>query len=449
MRAQYAHSAAARQAVAELPQKRQSGQTGPPLYEEDQPNLRDLQVPLRVWLLIVLTGVGAGISSGLLMKLLRVAQHLSFHYDEGNFLSGVDGVSGGRRVVVLLCAGVLAAVVLTLMRRLHDHDGPGLNEAIWRHSGQLPEQKTFVSGLLSIIIVGMGAAIGREAALKQFGGLIGCKLSNWLKLTPAQRKLLVACGAGAGMAAAYNVPIGGALFTMEVLLGSLSLATALPAFVTSFVATGVSWAMLPNQPTYLVPYLPATHSLLWWSLLCGPLMGYGAVWFVRGLHWGKDNKPQRWAVWTLPVGVFLVLGLASIPFPQLLGNGKNVVQLALEAQVGGGLLLWLLVLRPLATMLCLRAGAPGGLFTPTMTFGALLGATLGAGWSYLAPGADKRSCALLGAGAVLSAATQAPVSSVAFILELTYNANTLMVPLLLAVCGATLTYRLFESRTSY
>jgi H+/Cl- antiporter ClcA len=84
-----------------------------------------------------------------------------------------------------------------------------------------------------------------------------------------------------------------------------------------------------------------------------------------------------------------------------------------------------------------------------MTFGALLGATFGEGWSYLSAGADKRSCALLGAGAVLAAATQAPISSVAFALELTYNANTLMVPLLIAVAGATLTYHRFESRTSY
>jgi H+/Cl- antiporter ClcA len=84
-----------------------------------------------------------------------------------------------------------------------------------------------------------------------------------------------------------------------------------------------------------------------------------------------------------------------------------------------------------------------------MTFGALLGGVFGDGWSYLLPGADKRSCAMLGAGAVLAAATQAPISSVAFVLELTYNASTLMVPLLLAVVGATFTYRLFESRTSY
>jgi H+/Cl- antiporter ClcA len=351
--------------------------------------------------------------------------------------------------MVVACAGVFAGVVLLLRRRLPDHDGPDLNEAVWHHWGRLPQWKTAVSSVLSIIVVGMGAAIGREAALKQAGGLAGDKISGWLGLTPEQRKLLVACGAGAGMAAAYNVPFGGALFTLEVLLGTVSMATALPAFVTSFVATAVSWSMLPNEPTYQLPSFPPTNSLLLWALVCGPLMGYGAVWFVRGLHWAKDHRPKGWAVGAMPIVVFVALGLAAVKFPQLLGNGKNVIQLAFDARFGVGLLVWLLFLRPLATIAVLRSGVPGGLFTPTMTFGALLGATFGEAWSHMFAGADERSCALLGTGAVLAAATQAPISSVAFTLELTYNSSTLMVPLLLAVAGAMYTYQLFESRTSY
>lgn len=417
--------------------------------ETAQPNLRELSVPLRLWPVILLTGLGVGLTSGLLMKLLRLVQHTCFRYQRGDFLTGTEGVSGMHRAIVVACAGVLAGLVLMLMRRLPDNNGPGLTEAIWKHAGRLPQIKMGIDAVLSVIIVGMGAALGREAALKDTGGLVGFKLSQWTRLTPEQRKLLVACGAGAGMAAAYNVPLGGALFTLEVLLGTVSISTALPAFVTSFIATAVSWSMLPNEPTYLLPELPATHSLLWFALLTGPLLGFTAVWFVRGLLWARRHKPQGRAIFLLPVLVFAALGLAAIPLPQLLGNGKGVVQLAFESSISVELLAWLLIFRPLATMACLRAGAPGGLFTPTMTFGATLGAMLGEGWSHIATGADKRSCAVLGAGAVLAAATQAPISSVVFTLELTYNSNTLMVPLLLAVTGATLTYRMFESRTSY
>jgi H+/Cl- antiporter ClcA len=188
--------------------------------------------------------------------------------------------------------------------------------------------------------------------------------------------------------------------------------------------------------------------LLLFALVSGPLMGLASVLFVRGLHWAKDHKPQGAMIVILPILVFAGLGAAAMQWPAMLGNGKNVIQLAFDSRLAGGVLFVLLVLRPIATIACLRAGAPGGLFTPTMTLGAMLGAALGEGWSHLGTGADKRSCALIGAGAVLAAATQAPISSVAFILELTYN-NSLIVPLLLAICGAVLTYRQFETRTSY
>lgn len=305
-----------------------------------------------------------------------------------------------------------------------------------------------VKALLSIVIVAMGAALGREAALKQGGGIVGSRASRWFTTTPEQRRLLVACGVGAGMSAAYNVPLGGALFILEVLLGTASLAAAVPAFTACFLATAVSWLLLPNEPTYRLPYLPVTNSLLAWSLVSGPLMGLGAVLFVRGTHWARKQKPKGWMILIFPILVFAALGSASVEWPALLGNGKNVIQLAFDSRLGVRLLLMLLVLRPIATMACFRAGAPGGLFTPTMTFGALVGGTLGEGWIRIWPGADSRSYALIGAGAVLAAATQAPISSVAFILELTYNSNTLMVPLLLAVCGAVLTYRKFETKTS-
>ncbi|HEY1768223.1 MAG TPA: chloride channel protein [Terracidiphilus sp.] len=402
-----------------------------------------------MWLLVLLTGAGAGLTSGLLMKLLRLAQHLSFHYREGDFLTGVEGVSGVRLVIVLTCAGILAGLVLLAVQRISDHDGPGLNDAIREHAGELPERSMAVKAILSILVVGMGAAIGREASLKQAGGLVGKRLADWARITPEQRKLLVACGVGAGMAAAYNVPFGGALFTLEVLLGTITVSTVLPAFATSFLATAVSWLMLPNESTYQLTQLHMTSGLMLWAVLAGPLLGLASVAFVRGIHWGEEHKPRGRAVLALPIAVFAVLGVLAIPFPQLLGNGKNVVQLAFDMRMGTALLGWLLVLRPLATMFVLRAGVPGGLFTPTMTFGALVGAVLGEAWSHVAPATDKRGYVLLGTGAMLAASTQAPVSSVVFVLELTGQASHLVVPLLVAVTGSMLTFRQFETRTTY
>ncbi|HZP05977.1 MAG TPA: chloride channel protein [Terracidiphilus sp.] len=414
-----------------------------------QPRENEVVLGPRLGLLILLTGAGAGLTSGLLMKLLRLVQHFFFHYRQGDFLSGVEGVSNAHRVIVLACAGILAGLVLLAVQRIRDHRGPGLNDAIREHAGELPERSLTVKAILSIVVVGMGAAIGREASLKEAGALVGKKLADLTRLTAGERRLLVACGAGAGMAAAYNVPLGGALFVLEVLLETVSVSAVLAAFATSFLATAVSWLMLPNLPTYQFPELPMTGSLLLWALIAGPLLGMASIVFVRGIEWSKEHKPQGWRVAVLPVVVFTMLGALAIPFPQLLGNGRNVVQLAFDEKMSVALLGWLLVLRPLATMLVLRAGVPGGLFTPTMTFGALSGALLGEAWNHLAHAVDERGAVLLGTGAVLAACTQAPISSVVFMLELTGRAGSLIAPLLIAVCGAVWIFRQFETKTTY
>ena len=402
-----------------------------------------------MWLLILLTGVGAGIFDGLLMKLLRFTQHLCYQYSQGEFLTGVKGASGLHRVLVMISAGVLAGIVLWLSHRTFGRTPPNLPKAVREGKGDLPQDATIMSILLSIVVVGMGAAIGREAALKQAGGLVGAKIAQWAQFTPEDRQLLVACGVGAGMAAAYNVPFGGALFTVEVLLRNVCLATALPAFVTSFVATAVSWLLLPNEATYKVPALFDSRSLLLWAILAGPIMGYASVWFVRGIHWGKEHKPQRQEILLAPILVLVALGALSIPFPQLLGNGKDVVQLVFNERSGLTLLCWLLVLRPVASFCVLRAGIPGGLFTPTCAFGALLGGVLGQPWSYLAPATDKRTYVVLGMGAVLAASAQAPISTLAFVLELTRTTEPLLVPLMIVITEASLTYRCFEIKTTY
>ena len=414
-----------------------------------QPNVTELEISFRFWAVIILTGAGAGLAGGLLMKLLRVVQHLSYSYPSGDFLRGVEQVSGHRRVVVMMLAGLVAATVLYAMKRFGVQSGGSLPDAVWKRSGQMPTAATLIRSLLSIVTVGMGAALGREGALKDTGGVVANKLSDWFGMTPAQRQLLVACGAGAGMAAAYNVPLGGALFAAEVLMGSLSLAAVVPAFVASFTGVAVSWLLLPNRPAYLFPALEVTHSLILWSVLAGPLVGFLSVGYVRAIGWAQTHKPRGWRVFVLPLVIFTALGLAAIKFPQLLGNGKNIVQLTFSNQLSAGLLCWLIVLRPLATLLCLRSGAPGGLFTPTMTLGAMVGESLGQIWNHFAAGNEVASYAMIGSAAFLAAATLGPLSSAVFLLELTRHADPLMVPLLIATAGATVTARRYTVHSIY
>ena len=419
-----------------------------------QPNVPAEPLSLKTWLLLLTTGAGAGLAGGLLMRLLRLVQHLSFHYTQGDFLDGVQQASPQRRVATLILAGLLAGAVLYAVKRLWPASGGhGLSHAIWCDHGQVATGPTLIKALLSIVTVGMGLALGREGALKDAGAVLANQLADgnrfWSRIAPEHRRLLAACGAGAGMAAAYNVPLGGALFAAEVLLGSLTLGTVLPAFAASFTGVAASWLLLPNEPAYTFPELRATHSLVLWSIVMGPLFGIVSVGYVRAIAWAQTHKPQGWRLAVMPLALFTLLGVASMRFPQLLGNGKNLVQLSFAAQFPVGLLLCLLLLRPLATILCLRSGAPGGLFTPTMTAGALLGDGAGRLWNHFLPANESAACALLGSAALLSAATLGPLSSAAFLLELTRHADSLMVPLLIATTGATMTARRLEIRSIY
>ena len=143
------------------------------------------------------------------------------------------------------------------------------------------------------------------------------------------------------------------------------------------------------------------------------------------------------------------VGAASIPFPELLGNGQDVVQLLIREPLAPLALLILLPLRPLVTVAAFGSGAPGGLFTPSLTAGALMGSALGALWLWIHPGGDIGVFALLGAGALVAATTQGPISTLVMMMELTGHAREFALPMLTAIVVATVTARLIERRSIY
>lgn len=252
-----------------------------------------------------------------------------------------------------------------------------------------------------------------------------------------------------GMAAAYNVPFGGALFVLEVLLGTVSLPVVLPALTTSIIATAVSWILLPDRPTYFIPPFGAPASLVVWALLAGPVIGLASAGYIRLIAWADAHRPKGWRVVAAPWLIFAVVGIAAAGFPQITGNGKDLVQQLLVGQTDPRLFAPLIALKTLAVAGCLASGAPGGLFTPTITCGALLGAALGELWQFLWPGAPPGCFALIGGGAVLAASTQGPVSSIVLMVELTHRVDSMIVPLLLTITGAMLVTRSMEQRTIY
>jgi H+/Cl- antiporter ClcA len=402
---------------------------------------------LRFWSAVLLTGLGAGAGAAVLTRLLDLVQH--WVWPGPNLLDAATQASAWHHVWVLLGAGFLTGVGQILLRRLTSGNGIDITEAISLHAGRLPALRTLGSAVLSILVVGMGASLGREGAPKQAGAVIANLLSDRTRLSDEQRRLLVACGAGAGMAAAYGVPLGGALFALEVLRGVLALRLILPALLASAVATAVSWLALPNAPTYVIPAYSTSVSVVCFALAAGPLAGAMSVGYVKLVAWADRNKPTAWRRLIAPVLALGAVGGASIAFPQLLGNGKDITELAFTNQVAPFLLVALLVLRPLSTVLCLGSGVPGGLFTPSLALGALFGGVLGQVWSWVWPGVPPGLFAVLGAGAVLAATTHGPISAVVLVMELTARDRPFLLPLIIAVATATIVARTLDERSIY
>ena len=405
----------------------------------------------RFWALVVAVGVAAGLAGAGFIALLNLVERTAWQRPASRFLAAVTAASPSRLLLVLLAAGVIAGGGTLIVRRLGGSGGGEISEAIWLRGARLELLPSLLRGVVSIVTVGMGASLGREAAPQLAGAATASELCDRSSaITQRERRLLVAAGAGAGMAAVYNVPLGGALFALEVLLGTLALPLVAPALLTSLIATAVAWIVVPSAATYAVPTYHVAASQIVWAALAGPLAGLVAVAWVRMVTAANRSRPTRRAPRMLaPAIVFVALGALAIRFPQLLGNGKDLAQVVLVGRLSVGLLAVLVVLKPLVTSACLGSGSPGGLFTPSLALGVLFGALLGHAWSVVWPGSPIGAYALIGGGAVLAAAMQGPLSATVLMLELTHSNGALTVPLLLGACLATVVARLLGSPSIY
>ena len=419
----------------------------------EQPNVThdgDAALTPAFWVAIVLTGIATGLFGDLLMWILSSAERLAFNYHSGSYAAAVARTSGLHRVTTLVIAGLIGAVAWYLIRRYLKHEKAEIDESIWNGDGQLSMRRSFLTSVTSEVVIGMGASAGREAAPKLMGGASGSVLARWMKLSPAQRRLLVACGGGAGLAAVYNVPLGGAIFTAEVLCGSFALPTVVPALACSAIATMVAWVYLPNGATYAdIPSYHFSGSIMVWSLPAGLIIGLLSVLYVRLIGWVSDHRASGASIfWMMPVA-FLVVGALGIWYPQLFGNGKDMAHEAFLGMGSVGLLFALSALKPLVTALTLGSGAAGGVFTPFLSTGAVLGGFLGVAWTHVWHGTPIGAFALIGAVAMVGAVMQAPLVGLVLVLELTHSGFALAIPMIVAVVIATFVGRQIDGYSIY
>ncbi|MFJ8894555.1 chloride channel protein [Leifsonia sp. NPDC102414] len=401
---------------------------------------------LRLVVVTALVGIGSGIGGGLVYLALHSIQHLAFGYSEGTFIEGLLDAPPVSRVVALAVAGVIGGVGWWALRRWGrlrpKHAIVSVESAV--NGRRMPWFVTIANAGLQVVIVGLGASIGREVAPRELGALVADWLTDRAGVNARERRILVACGAGAGLAAVYNVPFGGAVFAVEILLAEISFATVLPALASSAIATLVARVVVPANPLYPIEQFPLSPSIVVWAILAGPVIGFAAIGFVRLMQFAQRIRPKSWGILIVMPLVFTAVGVVSLWFPAILGNGRSLGQLALTASLPVLLILVLTLLKVFATAGTIGSGAAGGTLTPALAVGAGFGLTIGAAWNLVWPGAPVAVFALIGAAAFLAVSMRAPLTALLLVMEFTNQGPDMFAPVMLCVAGAVAVGYLFE-----
>ncbi|MGN6326562.1 chloride channel protein [Pseudolysinimonas sp.] len=390
-----------------------------------------------------LVGVAGGVAGIVAYLGLQLVQMLAFGFPFGSSKEAADAPSAIHRLIALLVAGVIAALVWWAIRR-RGRVVATVEDAV--DGRPMPAVRTVVNAGVQIVAVGLGASIGKEGAPRELGAWMSGLIAARARLDRRETRVLIACGAAAGLAAIYNVPLAGALFAVEVLLGEISFATALPAFATSAIAAFVARLVVPVETLYRVPHVTMSPSLVVWSILAGPLLGLLAVGFVALVRVVRGWSPRRIGIlWVMPIA-FAVVGVIALWFPSVLGNGRALGLLAMNQSLSRadipsafgviGLMALLAILKGVTTLLTMGSGAVGGTLTPSIAIGAAAGAALGGLWILAWPGSNLAAFAFIGAAAFLATTMRAPFTSLVLVIEFTGQGPDILIPSLLAVSGS-------------
>lgn len=404
---------------------------------------------------VVLVGLAAGVTGWVCTRLLHLVEWLAYGMSRGTLLETVESVDPWRRVAALVVAGLVGGISWFLLYR-SGRAPVRIADAV--RGWHMPVVTTLWHALTQVVIVGLGASIGREVAPREAAAALAGWISDHLGLSAEDRRILVACGAGAGLAAVYSVPLSGAVFALEVFLVRLSPRAVWPSLAVSGIAVLVAHGWGRTDPFYTVPTLRATLSLTVWALVAGPLIGALGHTFRRVVSDTEKRRPtDARLLWVMPLA-FTGVGLVAVWVPSVLGNGQATAQTAFDALwdgpvgVGGlatvGFLgLALVGVAKLATTLAtIRAGAWGGTLTPGIAMGACIGALTGMAWSQVWPGTQVAAFALIGAAAFLGTSMRAPFTALVLVMEFTHQGSTVLVPTVIALGGAVAVATLLERR---
>jgi chloride channel protein, CIC family len=371
---------------------------------------------------------------------------------EGDIVAIAQALAPWQRVATPAIGALAAGLILFWGLRLVGNQGASnVLEVVVSGDGRLRMRSALIKGFSSIVSIATGASIGREGSITQVSATLASKIGQLAKWPPYRLRLLVACGAASGMAAAYNAPVAGAIFAAHIVLGNFAMNLFAPLVVSSVVACMVSRYFFELKPFYEVPPYDFTSlAQLPWFLVLGVISGLLAGVFLKLIRWSEDMfaKVKFPLYWRILIGGTIV-GLLAVWFPGVWGNGYGAINQVLHQQMGLVFLLLLFSAKLVAVLACVGSGMVGGVFTPTLFLGAALGSLFGgflreSDLTQLPTGAF----ALVGMGSVLAGTIHAPLLAMIMMFEISLN-YSVMPPLMLACAVSTLVARRLHPESIY
>ena len=365
------------------------------------------------------------------------------------FLLHVTHSPHWQRLLVPAAGGLLAGIVIS--RWVPEVRGPGVAEVIVSVTSRqsiIRHRVTFFKALVTSLLIGSGASVGREGPIAQIGASVGSSVGQLLRLEPDLRRVCLASGAASGIAATFNAPITGTLFALEIILLDIEISYISHIVVASVIGSVMSRIFLGELPAFHAATFHMAHYWeLWAYLAVGILAGVMAIVFIRLIDLvDRGFKAMAIPGWCQPAVWGLLLGGLAIFFPQVMGVvGYDMVNSALSASMGLKLALALLAAKMRASAFCTGSGMSGGVFAPSLVLGACLGKAFALGADLLLPSLDLApTCyALAGMGAMVAGTTLAPITAILTLFELTYSYEIILPLMVACITSATVVRLLF------
>ncbi len=401
--------------------------------------------------LAVTIGLLGGLGSVLFRYLILFFQY--FFYGKGDMLSSASQLSWYYKILIPAIGGLIVGpIVYFFAREAGGHGVPEVMENVALKGGKIRPRVVIVKSLASAICLGSGGSAGREGPIVQIGSAIGSTLGQYFRVSSYTLKTMVGCGAAAGIAGTFNAPIAGVMFSLEVILGDFGASTFAPIVLSAVTATVITRAVLGDVPAFIVPEyeLVSFYEIPFYTVL-GIAVGLLALLFIFLLYRMEDGFEKIGIPAYLKAAIGgLLLGSIGILFPHVFGNGYEAIDMSLLGQLSWYLLLSLIFVKMLATSLTLGSGGSGGIFAPSLFMGGMAGGVMGKIAHGLFPTltASPGAYSLVGMGAMVAAATHAPITAIIILFELT-NDYKIILPIMTASVVATLTATLLQKESIY